>query len=103
MRESSGREGFFESRSRRLCSSVSVFFLSGRLLLLPPAAEVGISPKHHLECGVHDVIWGALDECRVLLDRYGDWLLQLVLALHHLRRLIDDRHEFSFLSSSSLA
>src|ERR1700720_1339901 len=100
---SASYEGFFESRPRRLCSNVSVLFLSGRLLLLPPATEVGIPPEHHLERRVHDVIRRALDERRVLLDGHSDWLLQLVLALHHLRWLIDDRHEFSFLSSFSLA
>jgi len=39
----------------------------------------------------------------VLFDRHGDGLLQLVLAFHHFRRFVDDRHEFSYLSSFPLA
>src|SRR5713226_1846980 len=37
------------------------------------------------------------NERRVLLDGHGYGLLQFVLAFHHLRRLVNDRHEFSFL------
>src|SRR5258706_1710139 len=71
-----------------------------RLLLLAPAAKFHISPNHDLQCRVYDVIRRALNEGRVLL--YGDrnWFLQFVFALHHLRRSIDDRHDFSFLISS---
>src|SRR6266550_8619799 len=70
------------------------------LLLLAPAAKFHISPNHDLQCGVDDVIRRALDEGRVPL--YGDRnrFLQFVFALHHLRRSINDRHDFSFLISS---
>src|SRR5882724_8866911 len=96
-RGSSLPEGNFASRSCRLRRSVTVLLVTGCLLLLAPATEVGISPKHHLERGVHHMIRRAGDERRVLLDGHRDWLLQLVLAFHHLWRFVDDRHVFSFL------
>src|SRR5260370_3923842 len=102
-RGSSSREGFFGSRSRRLRRGRAFFPLDRRLLLPPPAAELRVFPEHHLQRGVDDVIGSALDERRVLLDGHGDWLLQLVLPFHHLRRFVDDRHALSFLSSFSLA
>src|SRR6266480_6497076 len=71
-----------------------------RLRLLAPTAELHISPDHYLQCGIDDVIRRALDEGRVLLDGNCDWLLQFVFAFHHLRRSINDRHDFSFLISS---
>src|SRR5882724_3683584 len=96
-RGSASRGGFFGSRSRRLRSGRAFFAFRRGLLLLAPATEVGISPKHHLERGVHHMIRRAGDERRVLLDGHRDWLLQLVLAFHHLWRFVDDRHVFSFL------
>jgi len=69
----------------------------------PGARVSGGTPHlsdHDLQCGIDDVIRRALDEGRVLLDGDRDWLLQFVLALHHLRRSINDRHDFSFLISS---
>jgi hypothetical protein len=67
--------------------------------LLAPAAELHISPNHHLQCGIDDVIRCALDKGGVLLDGNRDRLLQLVFALHHFRRLVNDGHDFSFLIS----
>src|SRR5213592_4906870 len=96
-------EGCVGSRARRLCHSVTGLLVNGCLLLLAPATEVGVSPKDHLEHRINDMIRCALDERRVLFDGYGDWLLQLVFALHHLWWFVNDRHEFSFLSSFSLA
>src|SRR6266436_1290097 len=98
-RGSSSRGGFVESRSRRLPHNVPFLFVSGRLLLLAPATEVGISPQHHLERGVDDMIRRARNECRVLLDGDCDGFLKFVFAFYHFRRFVDDRHEFSFLSS----
>src|ERR1700731_194569 len=95
--------GLSGSRPRRLRRSVTIFLVSGALLLLAPATEVGISPKNHLECGVHDMIRRAGNERRVLLDGHRDRLLQFVFTFHHLRRFVDDRHEFSFLSSFPLS
>jgi hypothetical protein len=43
------------------------------------------------------VIRRALDEGRIPLDGNCDRFLQFVLALYHLRRFINDRHDFSFL------
>ena len=51
---------------------------------------------HDLQCGIDDVIRRTLDEGRVLLYGNCDWLLQFVFALYHLRRSINDRHDFSF-------
>src|SRR5262249_28120407 len=98
-RGSASRVASFESRSRRLCRSVTVFLFTGRLLLLAPAPEVSVSPKHHLKSRIDDVIWCALNERRVLLDGHGDGFLQLIFTFHHLWWFVDDRHEFSFLSS----
>src|SRR5260370_41346830 len=95
-RGSSSRGGIFGSRPRRLCRSVTVLLVTGRLLLLAPTTEVGISPKHHLECGIDDVIGSARNERRVLLDGHRNRLLQFVFAFHHLWRFVDDRHGFSF-------
>src|SRR5580700_646222 len=95
--------GLSGSRPYCLGRSVTIFLVRGALLLLAPATKVGVSPKDHLECGVHDMIWRAGDERRVLLDGHCNRLLQFVLAFHHLRRFVDDRHGFSFLSSFSLA
>src|SRR5271155_1515271 len=100
---SSSREGFSGSRPCRLCCCVTILLVIGRLLLLAPATEVGISPEDHLECRVHDMIWRAGDERRVPLDGHRYWLLQFVFAFHYLRRFVDDRHGFSFLSSFSFA
>src|SRR5882762_4312610 len=69
------------------------------LLLLAPAAKFHISPNHDLQCGVDDVIRRALDEGRVLLNGDRDRFLQFVFALHHLRRFVNYRHDFSFLIS----
>src|SRR5271154_2136008 len=95
-RGSSSREGFSGSRPRRLPHRVTIFLVSGPLLLLTPATEVGIPPKHHLERRIHDMIRRAGDERRVLLDGHRDRLLQFIFAFHHLWRLVDDRHGFSF-------
>src|SRR5216684_1500243 len=94
-RGSSSRAGFFGSRSSRLRSNVTVLLFGRRLLLLAPATEVGISPKHHLERGIDDMIRRAGNERRVLLNGQCNWLLQFVLAFHHLRGFVDDRHPFS--------
>src|SRR5882672_8576649 len=102
-RESSSREGFVESRPRCLCRAMAILLFSRCLLLLTPATEVRVSPKHHLERGVDDMIRRARNERRVLLDGHRNRFLQFVLAFHHLRGFVDDRHEFSFLSSFSLA
>jgi len=69
----------------------------------PGARASGGTPHlsdHDLQCGIDDVIRRALDEGRVLLDGNRDQFLQFVFALHHLRRLGNDRHDFSFLISS---
>src|ERR1700682_3753371 len=69
----------------------------------PGARASGGTPHlsdHDLQCGIDDVIRCTLDEGRVLIDGNCDWLLQFVFALHHLGRLINDRHDFSFLISS---
>src|SRR5713226_4261616 len=100
---SASRRGFFGSRSRPLCCGVAILLLGRRLLLLAPATEIRVPPKHHLECGVDDMIRRAGNERRVLLDGHRNRLLQFVLAFHHLWRFVDDRHLFSFLSSISLA
>src|SRR6266550_3596246 len=68
----------------------------------PGARASGGTPRvsdHDPQCGIDDVIRRALDEGRVLLDGNRDWLLQFVLAIHHLRRLVNDRHDFFFLIS----
>src|SRR5271165_2846625 len=88
-RGSSARKGFFGSRPRRLCRAMAIFLFSRCLLLLAPATKVRIPPKNHLECGVHDMIRRAGNERRVLLDGHRDWLLQFVLAFHHLWRFVD--------------
>src|SRR5882762_437285 len=69
----------------------------------PGARVSGGTPHlsdHDLQCGIHDVIRRTLDEGRVLTDGNCDWLLQFVFALRHLRRSVNDRHDFSFLISS---
>jgi hypothetical protein len=71
----------------------------------PDARASGGTPHlsgHDLQCGIDDVIRRTLDEGRVLIDRNCDLLLQFVFALRHLRRSINDRHDFSFLISSWL-
>src|SRR6266851_10409266 len=78
--------GFFGSCPRRLRRTVTVFLVTGRLLLLAPASEIRVPPKHHLERGVDDVIGRARDERRVLLDSHSDRFLQLVLPFHHFGR-----------------
>src|SRR5260370_16823933 len=93
-RGSSSLEGFFGSRSRRLRRSVTVLLVSGRLLLLAPATEVGISPKHHLECGVHDMVRRAGNERRVLLAGHSDGLLQLVFPFPPLAPFVVSHHLF---------
>src|SRR5207253_2082876 len=90
--------GFVGSCPRRLRRGM--YILPVCLRLLAPAAELHISPNHDLQCGIDDVIRRALDEGRVLLDGDRNRFLQFVFALHHLGRLINDRHDFSFLISS---
>src|SRR5438552_15547164 len=100
-RGSASNGGFVGSCPRRLWRGMDILPIGLCVLLLTPAAELHISPNHDLQCGIDDVIRRTLDEGRVLLHGDRDWLLQFVFALHHFRRSINDRHDFSsFLISS---
>src|SRR5215472_714328 len=100
-RTRASRGEFAGSCSWRLCRRVTILPFGLRLLLLAPAAEFCVSPNHHLQRGVDDVIRGALDEGRIFLYCKCDWLLQFVFALHHLRWLVNDGHWSSPLLSFS--
>src|SRR5580658_10207202 len=92
---SASRGEFAGSCTRRLCRRVTILLVWRRLLLFAPAAEFHVSPNHHLQRGVDDVIRSALDEGGILLDGKRNGFLQLVFALHHLGRLVNDGHRFS--------
>src|SRR6266581_263091 len=95
------RAEFAASCPRRLGSGMAILLFRGRLLLLTPPPELGVSPDDHLQGRVDDVVRRALDERRVLLNGHCNRLLQFVFALHHLGRFVNDRHKF-FSSSFSL-
>lgn len=85
-----------ESCTRRLRRSVTILLFRRRLLLLSPATKLHISPNHHLQSGVDDMIGRTLDKGGTLLDGERDRFLQFVFAFHHFGRLVNDRHGFSF-------
>src|SRR5215472_16185146 len=100
-RTRASRGEFAGSCSCRLSGRVTILPFGLRLLLLAPAAEFCVSPNHHLQRGVDDVIRGTLDEGRIFFYCKCDWLLQFVFALHHLRWLVNDGHWSSPLLSFS--
>src|SRR5437879_6032100 len=101
-RGSASNGGFVGSCPRCLWRGIDILPVGLCLLLLAPPAKFHISPNHDLQCGIDDVIRRALNEGRVLLNCNCDWPLQFVFAPNHFRRSINDRHDFSFLSSSWL-